>query len=271
MFVRKQFLSFWKSHYNIVAVSFYSMILIVLEEIMEIEFKCPQRFSLKLGYVLSYFLCPAFIILVLSVTSNPACITCTCCIGKCSWCRTAEIIFRILLPPLIWCVILLCDGRYIDCVASGNERNSKQNANQSTAAEFLSESYTISQIAGLAVLAVVSLLYGLYRVCHFWLCRNNKEHWKEDLGSLLEKEVRKHIKEMKKEGAKDLMEKKVKPSLQQISTDFWKNIDYRNTAKKIKEVVESVITDTRERQQAVKQGEHLLEETTTEPTSETTN
>ncbi|XP_054039612.1 uncharacterized protein LOC128901557 [Rissa tridactyla] len=212
MFVRKQFLSFWKSHYNIVAVSFYSMILIVLEEIMEIEFKCPQKFSLKLGY--------------------------------------------------------------IDCVASRNERNSKQNANQSTAAEFLSESYTISQIAGLAVLAVVSLLYGLYRVCHFWLCRNDEEHWKEELGSLLEKEVRKHIKEMKKEGAKQMMEEKVKPSLQGINTNFWKNIDYRNTAKKIKEVVESVITDTWVRQQAVKQGVPLMscvDTTTTEPTSETRN
>ncbi|XP_074023243.1 uncharacterized protein, partial [Numenius arquata] len=269
MSVRNQFLGFWKSHYNVLSVSLYSIILIVLEEIMETEFKCPRKASLKHGYVLSYFFCPAFIILVLTLTSNPSFMTCICCAGKCSCCRTIKIMFRILLPPLIWCVILLCDGRYIDCVASRSQGNRDQNANQSSAAELPSEASTISQIAGMGILALVSLLYGLYHMFHFCsCCKDEEEHWKDKLESLLEEEVRKHIEEKKKERAERIMQEKVKPSLQQDNANFWENVDFRNTMKKIKEAVECVVTETWGRQQAVKQsGDHMLRSSSSEPAS----
>ncbi|XP_054664421.1 uncharacterized protein LOC129198824 [Grus americana] len=244
MQVRKQFFSLWRNHYNVLSVTLYSIILIVVEEIMEIEFKCPQKKALQKFYVASYFFCPAFITFFLSLTSHPACIPWARCIGKCSCCRKSEIIFKALLPPLIWCVILLCDGRYIDCVFSTNEGNDNKNANQSRAAELPSEFYIMSQIAGLFILAFVVTLYGLYHVYPFWFCCNYEGHEREELESLLEEETRKHIEEMKKEGAEQIMEQKVKPSLQCVNTNFWKNVDLRKIAKKIQEVVESAVRDT---------------------------
>ena len=151
MQVRKQFISVWKNHYNVLSVSLYSIILLVVEEIMELEFKCPQKKSLKKLYVVSYFFCPAFITFFLSLTSHPAFIPWARCTGKCSCCRKSEIIFKAFLPPLIWCVILLCDGRYIDCVASTNKGNSSQNADQSRAAELPSDTYIISQVRVLGI------------------------------------------------------------------------------------------------------------------------
>ncbi|XP_074021222.1 uncharacterized protein [Numenius arquata] len=268
MSVRNQFLGFWKSHYNVLSVSLYSIILIVLEEIMETEFKCPQKASLKHWCVFSYFFFPAFIVFFLTLTSNPSYMTCICCAGKCSRCRTIKIMFRILLPPLIWCVILLCDGRYIDCVTSRSQGNRDQNANQSSATELPSETSTIWQIAGMGILALVSLLYGLYRIFHFCsCCKDEEEHWKDELESLLEEEVRKHIEKKKKEHAKQIMQEKVKPSLQQDNANFWENVDFRNTMKKIKETVECGVRETRGRQEADQQSVPLTSRT--EQTSET--
>ncbi|KAF1671597.1 hypothetical protein FQV07_0007773, partial [Pygoscelis papua] len=199
------------------------IILIVVEEIVEIEFKCPQQKFLKELYVASYFFCPAFITFFLSLTSHPACIPYARCIGRCSCCQKSEIIFTALLPPLIWCVILLCDGRYIDCVASTNEGNNNQNANQRRAAELPSEFYIKSQVAGLFVLTAVVFLYGLCYMYPFWFCCKYEEgHQREELESLLEEEARKHIEVMKKEGTEQIMGQKVKPSLQHGNTNFWK-------------------------------------------------
>lgn len=60
------------------------------------------------------------------------------------------------------------------------------------------------------------------------------------------------------------MEERVKPSLQLVVTNFWKNLDLRNAAKKIKEAVESAVRD-RElvSEQAVEQGVPLTSRTGT--------
>lgn len=126
--------------------SLYSLILVVVEERMELEFKCPQKKSLEEFYVAYDFSCPNFFTFVLSLTSHPACIPWARCVGKCSCCQKTQTIFRAFLPPVIWCVILLCHGRYIDCLVSANEGNSSQSAPQSRAAELPSEFCTKSQV-----------------------------------------------------------------------------------------------------------------------------
>ncbi|XP_035745766.1 uncharacterized protein LOC118451814 [Egretta garzetta] len=242
MQVRKNFVGFWKKNYNVLTVSLYSIILVVVEEIMEIEFKCPQKESLKKWYVFSYFFCPAFIVFFLSLTSNPACIPWARCIRKCSCCRKSEVVFKAFLPPLIWCVILLCDGRYIGCVASRNEGNSTQTATQSGAGEIPSDFYVISQVVGLVSLTAVIILYGLYYMYPFWFCCNYGEgYWREELEILLEEKARKHLEKMKEEGVEKIMDEEVKPSLQHVN--FWKNLDLRNVVAKIREVVEPVVRD----------------------------
>lgn len=252
MEVREKFKSVWKNHYNVLSVSLYSLIMVVVEEIMELEFKCPQEKSLRVWYVTSYFSCPAFITFVLSLTSHPACIPWAHCVGKCSCYRKTQIIFRAFLPPVIWCVILLCDGRYIDCVISGNEGNNIQ----SRADELPSEFYTKSQVSGLFILTAVVTLCGLCHVFPCWFCCKNEEgHWREELQSRLEEGAMNHIEELKNEGVEQIMEERVKPLLQPDNANFWENIDLRNIGKKIKEVVDSVLGNKlAERQPAGEQG-----------------
>lgn len=151
MSVTEKFMNIWKSHYNVLTVSFNSLIMVVVEEIMEVEFKCPQKESLQKLYVISYFFCPAFITFFMSLTSHPDCIPLARCMRKRSCYWKSDIILKAFLPPLIWCVILLCDGRYIDCVASRNVGNNTQNANKTVAADLPSEFYTLSQVRVLGI------------------------------------------------------------------------------------------------------------------------
>ena len=147
MQVRKTFVSVWKNNYNVLSVSLYSLILLVVEEIMEMEFKCPREEWLKELLVCSYFLCPAVIILFLSLNSISAYIPWSFRTRKYSCIWKTEKIFKVLLPPLIWWVILLCDGRYVGCATSRNEGNNSQ----SKAAEFPSKWYIISQVRVLGI------------------------------------------------------------------------------------------------------------------------
>lgn len=128
-----------------------AIILLIVEEIMETEFKCPQWTALKKLYIFTYFLCPALITLVLSLTSQPTCILWFRSFGKCSYRQKGEMLCKVFLPPLIWCVILLWDGRYIECIVSRSEVDSNQNANQTRAAESTIEAYSVSQVRALGI------------------------------------------------------------------------------------------------------------------------
>lgn len=147
----KAFFSAWKTHYVLLSVPLYSIILVAVEAVMQLEFQCPQERFWKILYVLSYFLCPAFITLVMSLTSHPALPRWARCSRQCSWSYKAEILVTSLLPPLIWCLILLIDGRYVDCLFSPGEGTRAQGATQSSSVQFPSQLYIISQVSVLSV------------------------------------------------------------------------------------------------------------------------
>lgn len=88
--------------------------------------------------------------------------------------------------------------------------------------------------------------------------------------SLLEEEAWKCFEELKKVKVEQIMKETVKPSLQLVITNFQKNSDLRNAAKKIKEAVESALRDRKQvSKQAVEQDVPLTsrtDATITEPT-----
>lgn len=148
---RKEFMKYWKNNSNVLSLPLSAMILLIVEEIMETEFKCPRWTTLKILYVLTYFLCPALITLGLSLSSQPTCILWFRSFGKCSYRQKGKMLCKVFLPPLIWIVILLWDGRYIECIVSRSEVDSNQNANQTRAAESTTEFYSYSQVRALGI------------------------------------------------------------------------------------------------------------------------
>ena len=146
-----------------------AIILLIVEEIMETEFKCPRWTALKKLYVSTYFLCPVLITIALSLTSQPTCILWFRSFRKCSYRQKGEMLCKVFLPPLIWCVILLWDGRYVECAVSRSEVDSNQNANQTRAAESSIEAYSISQVRALEICNF------RYFICtYFCVCKESR-------------------------------------------------------------------------------------------------
>lgn len=238
-------MKYWKNNSNVLSLPLSAMILLIVEEIMETEFKCPRWTTLKILYVLTYFLCPALITLGLSLSSQPTCILWFRSFGKCSYRQKGEMLCKVFLPPLIWIVILLWDGRYIECIVSRSEVDSNQNANQTRAAESITEFYSYSQISGLLILTFVVIVYSLFHTYPFWCCcKSEEECRKEELKNILEEKIRKHVKELQNESIERTMEEEVKPLLQNVPKNFWRDVDFKTAILKIKETLRNVFRYT---------------------------
>nr|XP_025037034.1 uncharacterized protein LOC112544654 isoform X1 [Pelodiscus sinensis]XP_025037035.1 uncharacterized protein LOC112544654 isoform X2 [Pelodiscus sinensis] len=143
---RKKFFETWKDQFGIVSTSVCSLILIALEKIMEVEFKCPAKKNWRVYYSLSYFLIPAVVLFLLTVIFLPI-------VGQkrdpsCS-------LLKALVPSLIWMTLLLLDGRYFSCPCEifRNESITATSVDQPT------ECYIISQISGLVFIFVVGVIF----------------------------------------------------------------------------------------------------------------
>ncbi|XP_069815908.1 uncharacterized protein [Dendropsophus ebraccatus] len=97
-------------HYSILAPSFLALLLLVLEDIMDLDFSCPSHSLLGIFYGLSYFLIPLLIFGILGYKFSG--------IPKCEC--TLNCVKKTLCAPLLWTCILLSDGRYIACIAESS-------------------------------------------------------------------------------------------------------------------------------------------------------
>ncbi|XP_053324742.1 uncharacterized protein LOC128499827 [Spea bombifrons] len=126
-----------KSSFNILATSLLAFLLIVLEKLMETEFTCPSDPTLGICYSCAFFFLPILVLIALSMKYSPG-VSC----GRCScpgfWCGCLQV----SVAPLLWCLILLTDGRYLTCFL------------KSATGKVTSGVKEISQIIGLILITV---------------------------------------------------------------------------------------------------------------------
>nr|XP_025043134.1 uncharacterized protein LOC112546643 [Pelodiscus sinensis] len=177
MGISGKFLKLWRNHFTVISTSVYSLVLVVLEHSIDPNFKCPEDKMQTLSYSLCYILLPpaALFLLGLAVqlplkwedSLSYECYRC-CellnrrltitepCLKICE--RVCSIIFKALVPAVLWIIIVLLDGKYIDCLCKSPQ------ANCPTARS----PYHVSQVAGLGVIGSIALLGFLY--CCFRNC-----------------------------------------------------------------------------------------------------
>lgn len=141
MAVRKKYFGTWKSNLPILAVSFWSLILLVVEEVIDGEFKCPQRNIASIYYSLAFFFFPALIFLVLSLILQQDFIDWVRCSEKRSRDRTCEIVGKTSGAALLWRVILLIDGRSAECINRTFKGSSIEPTAQTMPSQPSSEAY----------------------------------------------------------------------------------------------------------------------------------
>ncbi|TFJ95971.1 trypsin [Platysternon megacephalum] len=170
MALKKKFVETWQKELSIAAASFGSLILVGIEKIMEVEFKCPPKKTLRDWYGVLYFVVPAVVLFVLSVAFQPKCLK-RCC-HSCRQCCGSS--FKIFLPSLIWIVILLLDGRYVACLCETSEENiTVDNTAQP------SDCYIKSQIAGLGIIFGIVFFFSIYK-CLNWCSDGGESHETQD-------------------------------------------------------------------------------------------
>ncbi|XP_030401019.1 uncharacterized protein LOC115641778 [Gopherus evgoodei] len=149
----KKFFETWQKEYGIASTSIVLLILIGIENVMEVEFKCPPKKTLRNWYSVLYFVVPAVLFLFMSMAFQQKYLK-RCCLSFDHWFESS---FRIVLPSIIWIVILLLDGKYVDCLCKTSEDFTADNTEQP------SDCYVTSQIAGLGVIFGVTVLFVIYK------------------------------------------------------------------------------------------------------------
>ncbi|KAG6925584.1 hypothetical protein G0U57_014173 [Chelydra serpentina] len=117
MAVGSKFIEIWKKHFTLISASLYSLILVVLEKIMESEFICPEEPKWRHWYSVFYFVMPALTLLILGIIFHPSSTEKPFYYSdnKCKW--------SFCCPALLWIVILLLDGRYFHCLVKPVKEN----------------------------------------------------------------------------------------------------------------------------------------------------
>ncbi|CAM5131424.1 unnamed protein product [Natator depressus] len=149
MALLKKFWRTWQKEFGIASASLCSLILLGVEKIMELEFKCPPSHYWKVRYSLCYFLIPAMVLFLLSLAFQPQ------CPNSVMGCCNIHCLGKTFLPSIIWTVILLLDGRYVACLCKASEETITADNKEQP-----SDSYIISQISGLGItLGIVVILF----------------------------------------------------------------------------------------------------------------
>ncbi|CAM4617146.1 unnamed protein product [Lepidochelys kempii] len=117
----------------------------------------------------------ALIFLVLSLILQQDFIDWLRCSEKHRWDRKCEIVGKAFGAALLWCVILLIDGRYAECINRALKGSSTEPTAQTMPAQPPSEAYILSQVFGLFALFLIIFVYGLYTLYPFWFCCKEKE------------------------------------------------------------------------------------------------
>ncbi|XP_020312367.1 calcium homeostasis modulator protein 6 [Oncorhynchus kisutch] len=91
-----------------------SFILLGLEKIVEMEFRCPCDPKWNRLFTSAFFIIPAITaFVVMIIVQGPTCKQ--VCKRACKW---ALVYLSSLIPPLVWLIILFFDGQYFACAKS---------------------------------------------------------------------------------------------------------------------------------------------------------
>ncbi|XP_040214503.1 uncharacterized protein LOC120944781 [Rana temporaria] len=103
------------SYFNILSTTGLALLLLLLEKLVESDFECPGDAMMSFGYSLFFIVVPCLILLFLGWKfSDLPCASC----GSCwSGCRSCYTFIRISTAPMLWFLIVLSDGRYLECLA----------------------------------------------------------------------------------------------------------------------------------------------------------
>ncbi|KAL6470795.1 hypothetical protein MHYP_G00219140 [Metynnis hypsauchen] len=167
-----QWSDFFKQHPYSSSVLF-SLVLVVLEKVVEVDFVCPCESGYTEAFFSLYLLVPMFIAFVfglylLSFKCSPSCEDC---------CSDFLKFLACMVPSVVWLAVFLCDGRYIAClntelkkdyIDSDNpspwkwcEKNQTLTAGERKALEW----FYISKLLGFSVLILISAVALVYKCC----------------------------------------------------------------------------------------------------------
>ncbi|KAJ1135772.1 hypothetical protein NDU88_002203 [Pleurodeles waltl] len=139
----KKFFETWKSVFPVLRVSMMTLILFVVEELMEVEFTCPADQEWMRYYSLAFFLFPASFWFLLSLLFQQNSFFMCRCKGGLHRSLCLSVLGKAGLPSVLWAIILLFDGRYLDCFANSYKKDAY---NIVVGGQSATEAYLLSQI-----------------------------------------------------------------------------------------------------------------------------
>ncbi|XP_019362185.1 PREDICTED: uncharacterized protein LOC109290230 [Gavialis gangeticus] len=204
MSAKNLFFKVWKNNISIIAVLFYCSVFILIEESMEVEFKCPANNRWKVPYTFSFFFLPCLIWFAVALIFQAASFRICCCTDKFSWHRFFVGLGKALLPSVFWVLILFLDGRYLQCLCG----------TWSYSWQWCTNMYMISQWIGLTALCVIAITAAVYTLFPYWYCkahRQGRTYEEIEDGCILEEETEKYLleklRETNRQAAKDFLER----------------------------------------------------------------
>lgn len=97
----------------------FSLLLMGIEKLLELEFRCPDSVKMRRAYILAFFILPFVSLIFLGYYFQTRVFEMTAEEKK-QWIR---LFLRSSVPACIWIVILLLDGKYIECLFFSKAEN----------------------------------------------------------------------------------------------------------------------------------------------------
>ncbi|KAL7853363.1 hypothetical protein AOLI_G00202070 [Acnodon oligacanthus] len=151
----------------------FSLVLVVLEKVVELDFVCPCKSGYTEAFFCFYLLVPMFIAFVFGLYLLS--FECSSSRGE-RWPNFLKLL-ACVVPSVVWLAMFLCDGRYIACLNTEFNAEYSDSDNPSpwkwceknqtlTPDEVITlESFYISKLAGFGVLVLVSAVALIYKCC----------------------------------------------------------------------------------------------------------
>lgn len=218
--IGSKFIELWRKYFTVISTSVFYLVLLVVQHTMEPDFKCPESKTWGLWYSLGYIFVPPIALFLLGVIVQPRskCKDIFCCkIEKCvsgcccritwldpEWKKTKRfggVFMKAFKPTFLWIIIMLLDGKYVDCVWKSRTVNGPAGNSQ-----LVTTAYHVSQFIGLVFILVIPC--GGFT---WWLfCNRSTERIPieaEQSKTLLKDKAAKYLKEQRDEAIQKLIEK----------------------------------------------------------------
>ncbi|XP_078501600.1 uncharacterized protein LOC144756000 [Lissotriton helveticus] len=224
----KKFFEAWKSVFPVLKVSVMTLILFVFEELMEVEFTCPADRRWKRFYSLAFFCFPACFWFLLSLLLQQSSFT-VCRFKGCQCSLCCSVLGKAVLPSFTWAIILLFDGRYLDCLANSYMNNT---STMVKGGQPPTETYLLSQMIGMLLFLVVLLGFLLVSYFPVWYCKCGERVCKEGrsydeiqyeklMVEEAESQIMEKTQEKRSQAIKTLLEQEMQASNSVEKNDVW--------------------------------------------------